>query len=56
MVETGDTVAVHYRGTLDSGEDFDSSAGRDPLRFEVGAGDMIPGFDAAVVGMELMEV
>lgn len=51
MVETGDTVNVHYRGTLDTGEEFDSSAGGDPLRFEVGAGQMIPGFDSAVLGM-----
>ena len=47
----GDTVRVHYTGTLGSGEVFDSSEGRDPLEFEVGAGRVIPGFDAAVVGM-----
>ncbi len=53
MVEVGDQVAVHYRGTLDDGEEFDSSAGRDPLAFEVGAGQMIPGFDEAVRGMKV---
>ena len=47
----GDRVAVHYTGTLDSGEEFDSSRGREPLSFVVGAGQMISGFDAAVRGM-----
>lgn len=49
----GDTVAVHYTGRLDSGEVFDSSAGRDPLTFAVGAGQVIPGFDSAVDGLEV---
>jgi len=48
----GDTVRVHYRGTLEDGSEFDSSAGRDPLEFEVGSGQVISGFDAAVVGLE----
>jgi len=48
---TGDTVRVHYTGKLGSGEVFDSSQGRDPLEFEVGAGNVIAGFDSAVVGM-----
>ncbi len=47
----GDVVKVHYRGTLNSGEQFDSSEGRDPLKFTVGAGQMIAGFDAAIPGM-----
>jgi len=49
----GDLVKVHYTGTLTNGEKFDSSIGRDPLQFTVGAGQMIKGFDAAVDGMEL---
>ncbi len=48
----GRKVAVHYRGTLDDGEEFDSSAEREPLEFVVGSGDLIPGFERAVVGME----
>jgi peptidylprolyl isomerase len=47
----GDVVKVHYKGKLNSGEQFDSSEGRDPLEFTVGAGQMIAGFDAAIPGM-----
>ncbi len=42
---------MHYTGRLADGDVFDSSEGREPLKFTVGAGQMIPGFDAAVVGM-----
>jgi peptidylprolyl isomerase len=49
----GDSVAVHYTGTLDSGEVFDSSRDRDPLGFVLGTGQMISGFDAAVHGMKV---
>lgn len=51
----GDTVAVHYTGTLESGDVFDSSQGRDPLEFEVGGGQVIPGFDQAVTGLGVGE-
>lgn len=51
-VAKGRKVAVHYRGTLDNGEEFDSSEGREPLEFVVGQGDLIPGFEEAVLGME----
>lgn len=51
----GDKVQVHYTGTLKSGEQFDSSRGRSPLEFTVGAGQMIPGFDRGVEGMEVGE-
>ncbi len=51
-VAKGRKVAVHYRGTLDDGAEFDSSTDREPLEFVVGQGEMIPGFEKAVVGME----
>ena len=51
QVKAGDTVKVHYTGKLSSGEQFDSSEGREPLEFIVGAGQMIKGFDAALPGM-----
>jgi FKBP-type peptidyl-prolyl cis-trans isomerase 2 len=54
-VEKNNKVKVHYTGRLTNGEQFDSSVGRDPLEFTVGAGQMIPGFDSAVEGMELNE-
>ncbi len=55
IARDGDTVSVHYRGTLDNGEMFDTSRGSTPLSFTVGAGQMISGFDAAVRGMALGE-
>ena len=51
QVKSGDTVKVHYTGKLSSGEQFDSSTGREPLEFTVGEGQMIKGFDAALPGM-----
>jgi peptidylprolyl isomerase len=51
QAKTGDSVQIHYTGTLDDGTQFDSSAGRDPLAFELGSGQVIPGFDKAVDGM-----
>ena len=51
----GDTVLLHYAGTLDDGSEFDSSRGRDPLEFTLGAGQVIPGFDEAVAGMRVGE-
>jgi FKBP-type peptidyl-prolyl cis-trans isomerase 2 len=55
QVKAGDVVKVHYTGKLTTGEQFDSSAGREPLEFTVGAGQMIKGFDAAMPGMALGE-
>jgi peptidylprolyl isomerase len=51
QAKAGDIVKVHYTGRLDDGSVFDSSQGRDPLRFEVGTGQVIAGFDEAVSGM-----
>src|SRR3989344_893674 len=52
VAEADDHVYVHYTGTFDNGEVFDSSVGKEPLDFIVGAGQMIKGFDNAVVGMK----
>ena len=52
-VKAGDHVAVNYVGKLTDGNVFDSSEGRSPLEFDVGAGQMIAGFDTAVVGMKV---
>jgi peptidylprolyl isomerase len=51
----GDTVSVHYTGTLNDGSQFDSSIGKDPLVFVLGAGNMISGFENAVRGMKVGE-
>ena len=51
----GDTVSVHYTGTLDDGSQFDSSVGGDPLEFTLGISQMIPGFERAVYGMRVGE-
>lgn len=49
--KNGDQVSVHYKGTLDSGDVFDSSEGRAPLSFTLGQREVIAGFDDAVTGM-----
>lgn len=51
----GSTVLIHYTGTLEDGTEFDSSRGGDPLRFTVGQGEVIPGFEDAVSGMDAGE-
>jgi len=51
----GQTVRVHYTGTLEDGSVFDSSHGGDPLEFTLGSGQVIPGFDEAVAGMRVGE-
>ena len=50
-IKAGDTISVHYTGKFEDGNVFDSSEGRDPLKFTVGEGQLIRGFDEAVVGM-----
>lgn len=52
QARSGDTVKVHYTGRLNDGEVFDSSREGEPLEFEIGAGQIIPGFEDAVEGME----
>jgi len=55
QAENGDTVQVNYTGRLADGTVFDSSVGREPLEFTLGAGQMIPGFEKAVFGMKVGE-
>lgn len=54
-VKEGNTVRVHYTGTLDDGSVFDSSKEKEPLQFTIGEGQIIPGFEEAVVGMKAGE-
>ena len=54
-VKSGDTVKVHYHGRLSDGTTFDTSAGRDPLEFQVGGGMVIAGFDSGGMGMQTGE-
>ncbi|TKB05893.1 peptidylprolyl isomerase [Desulforhopalus sp. IMCC35007] len=51
----GDKVKVHYTGTLEDGSVFDSSEGSEPLSFDIGSGQVIEGFDEAVLGMTVGE-
>jgi peptidylprolyl isomerase len=51
VAKQGDTVRVHYRGKLQDGSIFDETFDREPLRFTIGGGELIPGFEEAVVGM-----
>ncbi len=52
-VKDGDTVKVHYTGKLKDGSVFDTSAEREPLEFKLGEGQLIPGFEKAVVGLNV---
>ncbi len=54
-VERGNTVTVHYTGTLNDGTQFDSSRGRESFSFQTGTGQVIPGFDNGIIGMEVGE-
>lgn len=53
--QIGQKVKVHYTGTLEDGTQFDSSAGRDPLEFTLGEGQVIPGFEQALFEMSVGE-
>ena len=50
MIQNGSTVNVHYTGKLNNGEVFDSSEGKEPLSFTIGTGQIIPGFENAIIG------
>ncbi len=52
-VKEGDTITIHYTGKLDDGTVFDSSEGGEPLNFTVGAHEVIPGFEAGAIGMQV---
>ena len=53
QAKSGDTVKVDYTGKLEDGTIFDTSASREPLQFMIGSGQIIPGFDKAVIGMNV---
>ncbi|HEX8171982.1 MAG TPA: peptidylprolyl isomerase [Thermoanaerobaculia bacterium] len=55
QAKRGDTVHVHYTGTLDDGSVFDSSHDSEPIVFTLGAGEVIPGFETAIEGMSAGE-
>lgn len=52
QVKSGDVVRIHYTGKLADGTQFDSSAGREPLEFKVGSGQIISGLDRQIQGMK----
>ena len=55
MITQGSTVEVHYTGRFIDGEVFDSSEGKDPLQFKIGSGQIIPGFETAIMGKNIGE-
>lgn len=55
QAKDGDTVKVHYTGKLEDGTVFDSSLERDPLEFTLGSGQVIPGFESGILGMDIGE-
>jgi len=52
-IKNGDSISVHYVGTFNDGTEFDRSRAGSPLKFKVGSGQVIPGFDKAVMGHEV---
>ncbi len=55
QITKGDLVHVHYTGKLSDGEEFDSSRGEEPLKVEIGAGQLIQGFEDGLMGMSIGE-
>ncbi len=55
QAQEGDTVRIHYTGTLDNGTQFDSSVGQEPIEFTLGSKTVIPGFETGVSGMQVGE-
>lgn len=55
QVTKGDLVQVHYTGKLSDGEEFDSSRGEEPLKVEIGAGQLVQGFEDGLMGMSIGE-
>lgn len=55
QVKPNDTVRVHYTGKLDNGQIFDSSVDKEPLEFQLGTGQIIPGFEKGVLDMKVSE-
>ena len=55
VIENGTTAVVHYTGSFPDGEVFDSSDGKDPLAYQVGKQQMIPGFEQEMMGAEIGE-
>ena len=53
MIKTGSTVKVHYTGKLENNEVFDTSNGKQPIEFQVGSSQVIPGFENAVMGLSV---
>ncbi len=55
QAKSGNTVKVHYTGTLDDGIQFDTSVGSEPLEVTLGGGQVIPGFEQGIEGMQVGE-
>ncbi|MGC9324381.1 MAG: FKBP-type peptidyl-prolyl cis-trans isomerase [Desulfomonilia bacterium] len=55
-IKPGDTIKVHYTGRLEDGKEFDTSVGRSPLVFTIGANEVIQGFEDATIGMSVGEM
>lgn len=51
IAKSGDMVTVHYTGKLEDGKVFDSSEGKEPLQFMIGAGQFLKGFEKGIIGM-----